>query len=295
MSPTPLTPGLRLESRSNAGKAGLVLLALVVGAGGGYVANRALTYLDELNLQIDSLEETLQRTETEADDANDRADDAEREARLADVTRTQAEENAAAARQQAATADQRATLADQRATAAEESSRAAQEQARLARERADEVRRVAEAEMNRLTEALGRIAETRRTALGLVMSLDEGYLKFDFDRAELRPESREVLSRIAGILLTANDFAITVSGHTDARGTETYNQELSERRARAVADYLIGAGLSGDLFTVEGRGKSQLLEPGDTEEAHLKNRRVELGMVNARIIEHAQLQDIARD
>ncbi|MDA1185308.1 MAG: OmpA family protein [Acidobacteria bacterium] len=139
--------------------------------------------------------------------------------------------------------------------------------------------------MDRLTEALGRIAETRRTALGLVMSLDDGYLKFDFDRAELRPESREVLSRIAGILFTADGFVITVSGHTDARGTTEYNQALSTRRAQAVADYLIGAGLPGDLFTVQGLGKSQPLDPGNTEEAHATNRRVELGLVSARIVE----------
>ena len=141
--------------------------------------------------------------------------------------------------------------------------------------------------MNRLTEALGRIADTRRTALGLVMSLDEGYLKFDFDKAELRPESREVLSRIAGILFTADDFAVTVSGHTDARGSDSYNRNLSERRAQAVADYLITAGLSPVLFTVQGLGKSQLLDTGSTEEAHSRNRRVELGIVNARIVERS--------
>ena len=154
-----------------------------------------------------------------------------------------------------------------------------------AQERADESRRVAATEMNRLTEALGRIAETRRTALGLVMSLDEGYLKFDFDKADLRPESRELLSRIAGILYTAEDFTITVSGHTDARGAEEYNQQLSERRAQAVADYLIAAGLSPELFTVQGLGQTQLIDDGTNPEAHAKNRRVELGMVNARIVQ----------
>ena len=108
--------------------------------------------------------------------------------------------------------------------------------------------------------------------------------KFDFDDAELRPESREVLSRISGILLTADDFAITVSGHTDARGTEEYDQRLSERRAQAVADYLVDAGLSADLFTVRGLGKSQLRDPGNNQEAHTRNRRVELGLVNSRMI-----------
>ena len=143
--------------------------------------------------------------------------------------------------------------------------------------------------MTRLSAALGRIAETRRTALGLVMSLDEGSLKFDFDRADLRPESRETLSLIAGILFTSDDFAITVSGHTDARGSAEYNQRLSERRARAVADYLIGAGLARERFTVEGLGKAHPLDAGDSDEAHARNRRVELGIVSARIIPPRQV------
>ena len=290
MSPNPLTPGPEFEPKSSAGmRNAIVMLAVVVVGAGGYLGNRTLRHVERLNTQIDSLEATVQRATEDAEAATERAVDAERSARVAATTRDQAEDDAEAAREQAANAVERATVANQRAAAAEETSLAAQEAARLARERAEEIRRVAEAEMNRLTEALGRIADTRRTALGLVMSLDEGYLKFDFDRAELRPESREVLSRIAGILFAADDFLITVSGHTDARGTEAYNQELSERRAQAVANYLIGAGLSADLFTVEGRGKSQLLEPGNTEQAHSKNRRVELGMVNARMIELTQL------
>ena len=273
------------EPRSRAGtRAALVLLCLIVAAGGGYLANRTLRQIERLNAQIDTLGETVQRAAEEANAATQRAVEAERSARIAGASRIEAEDDAAQSRRRAVDADERAGVADQRAAAAEETSVEAQAEARLAREHAEEIRRVAEAEMNRLSDALGRIAETRRTALGLVMSLDEGYLKFDFDQAELRPESREVLSRIAGILFTADDFAITVSGHTDARGTEEYNQELSERRARAVADYLTAAGLAADLFTVQGLGKSQLLDLGNNEAAHVKNRRVELGMVNARIL-----------
>lgn len=273
------------ESTSRTGTwATIVLLCLVVAGVGGFLVNRTLGRIEQLHTQIDTLEDTVQRTIEDADAATQRAVDAEQSARIATTSREQAEENTELARQQAVAADQRAGVADQRAAAAEATSIEVQDEARLIREHAEEVRRVAEAETNRLTDALGKIAETRRTALGLVMSLDEGYLKFSFDAAELQPASREILSRIAGILLTADDFAITVSGHTDARGTEEYNQELSERRAQAVADYLIGAGLTADLFTVQGLGKSQLLDPGTSTAAHTKNRRVELGMVNARIV-----------
>ena len=266
-------------------KAALVVLALLVAGGGSYVVNQTLHHIDQLNSQISSLEESLTKTTEAADAATQRAEVSEQSARESERSRVLAEDDAAAARQAAANAGQRATLADDRAAAAEEASTEARATAQAAQERADEIRRVAETEMNRLTEALGRIAETRRTALGLVMSLDEGYLKFDFDKADLRLESRELLSRIAGILYTAEDFTITVSGHTDARGAEEYNQELSERRAQAVADYLIEAGLSPELFTVQGLGQTQLIDDGTNPEAHAKNRRVELGMVNARIVQ----------
>ena len=77
---------------------------------------------------------------------------------------------------------------------------------------------------------------------------------------------------------------ISDAPHTDARGTEAYNRDLSERRARAVADYLVEAGLSADLFTIQGLGKSQLRDPGNSADAHSRNRRVELGLINSRML-----------
>jgi len=290
MSSIASAPEAKAKSNRGAITAIVLLVLLAIGVG-GFLVYRMLRQVDQLNVQIDEMRETVQQTAEDAEAARRRAAEAEQSARTAAVSRDQAEWNAERARQQAddadertVDADQRAVVADQRAAAAEKTSLEAQEDARRSRERAEEIRRVADAEMNRLADALGRIADTRRTALGLVMSLDEEYLKFDFDDAELRPASREVLSRISGILLTADDFAITVSGHTDTRGTEAYNQRLSERRAQAVADYMVDAGLNADRFTVQGLGKSQLRDTGNNEEAHTRNRRVELGLVNSRII-----------
>ena len=84
--------------------------------------------------------------------------------------------------------------------------RAPSRSAAQAQVEADRIRKQAEAEVGRLEQALGQIAETRRTALGLVMNLGSDYLKFEFDKAELRPEDRELLSRIAGILATSQDY-----------------------------------------------------------------------------------------
>ena len=289
MMPDAITETPQPDGTSRTGViAAIAVACLVVVGAGGYVVDRTLDRIDRLNTRIVILEDELQHTTDDADvarqravEATDRAVEAERSARDAATSRALAEETVDLARQQ--TFD-----AEQRAATAEETSTEALAEARRASERVEEFSRAAEAEMDRLTGALGRIAETRRTALGLVLSLDDGYLKFDFDRAELRPDGREVLSRIAGILFTADDFVLTVSGHTDARGTTEYNQELSMRRAQAVASYLIGTGLSADLFTVQGLGMSQLLDQGNTDDAHASNRRVELGLVSARIVEPTQ-------
>src|SRR2546427_12481476 len=91
-----------------------------------------------------------------------------------------------------------------------------------------------EQDLDRLQKALGALVETRRTALGLVMTLGENAIQFDFDRATLRAENRELLSRIAGVLLTAKGYSIYVYGHTDDIGSDEYNRDLSTRRARTV-------------------------------------------------------------
>lgn len=277
------TPAPRRKPRAGT-RWPIVVIGLVVGGGGGLLASWVIDHVNQLNDRIATLEVTGQRAADEAIEQTTRAERAERSARSAAAAREEAEAEAETAQRVAADADQRAATALERASDAQATSLAAQAEARRVQEEAEATRQAAEAEMNRLSEALGRIAETRRTALGLVMSLDEGYLKFDFDRADVRQESREILSRIAGILFTSEDFAITITGHTDARGDDDYNQQLSERRARAVADYLIGAGLASERFTVEGLGKAHPLDTGDSDEAHARNRRVELGIVNARII-----------
>ena len=145
------------------------------------------------------------------------------------------------------------------------------------------IRKRAETEVSRLESALGQIAETRRTALGLVMNLSGEHLKFESDKAELRPQDKELLSRIAGILLTSQDYTISVNGHTDDVGSDTYNQGLSERRAQAVRDYLVKAGLPADILDVEGHGKALPLVNGTSDKARAQNRRVELGIVNTQI------------
>ena len=267
----------------------VVAISLLAGGSGGFLLSRVLQHVEGFQQRIATLEDALERTTTEAAIATEQAREATRLAEAADTFRERAESELTQVQTQALQADQRAELAVERAAAAEATTLEAEAVAQQAHEKAEKTRREAEAEMNRLTSALGQIAETRRTALGLVMNLNESSLAFDFDDAALRPESREVLSRIAGILFTSDDYRITVTGHTDSVGRMSYNQELSERRAHSVASYLIETGLPAHRFTVLGLGHSQPLDTGGNDEAHAKNRRVELGIVHARILDTAEL------
>jgi outer membrane protein OmpA-like peptidoglycan-associated protein len=213
-----------------------------------------------------------------------RMDETATASRLALERATAAEASARAATEGRQVAETQMGMARVEADEARKQAVGALETAATAQAEAEQIRKQAEVELNRLQEALSQVAETRRTALGLVMNLGSDYLKFEFDKADLRPEDRELLSRVAGILLTSPDYSVSVNGHTDDVGTAEYNQKLSERRAQAVRDYLVKAGLPQEILSVTGHGKARPLVPGNSEQARAKNRRVELGIVNTRIL-----------
>lgn len=254
----------------------VALLLLLLLAGLGFLGYEIRRRADALERQLATVSARTEEAAALSRQALERAAHAEASARAAAEGRQLAETQTAEARQQADAARHETDAARQEATSARETAARAQAEAA-------QVRKKAEAELNRLEAALGQIAETRRTALGLVMNLGSDYLKFEFDKADLRQEDRELLSRIAGILLTSQDYTISVNGHTDDVGTQAYNQNLSERRAKAVRDYLVKAGLPAEILSVTGHGKALPLVPGSSEEARAKNRRVELAIASTRI------------
>ena len=254
----------------------LVLLLFVVVAAMGYLAYRGVGQMRAVERQMAALTARTEASNALARQALEKATASEAAARAAAEGRQVAEAQTADARQQADTAKQEATTAKQEATTAKETAAQAQAEAAAIRKRA-------EAEVNRLQTALGQIAETRRTALGLVMNLGGDHLKFEFNKADLQPSDKELLSRIAGILMTSHDYTISVNGHTDDVGSDAYNQKLSERRAQAVRDYLVQAGMPPEILSVEGHGKKLPLVRGTSDAARAKNRRVELGLVNTQI------------
>lgn len=104
-------------------------------------------------------------------------------------------------------------------------------------------------------------------------------VNFDFDKATLRQEDRDIIDKNAADLKEWGDIKIEVSGHTDSVGTDRYNMGLSLRRADTVRSYLISKGISADRLVAKGYGESQPIATNDTDEGRFQNRRVELNQI----------------
>jgi outer membrane protein OmpA-like peptidoglycan-associated protein len=116
--------------------------------------------------------------------------------------------------------------------------------------------------------------QAKKTDRGMVVTL--GDVLFDTGQATLKPGANLALNRLA-IFLSANpQTKIIVEGHTDSRGSDEYNEVLSERRARAVATELMSRGISTDQLQTLGRGKGYPVASNDTPEGRQHNRRVEI-------------------
>jgi outer membrane protein OmpA-like peptidoglycan-associated protein len=197
---------------------------------------------------------------------------------------SQAAANAQAAAQERDVAKQAQSNSDAQALLAQQQAAAEHQKADQATQQAEQYRKEREAELEQLQQALGQIAETRRTAMGLVMTLDSKSIRFDFDKATIKPEYRDILNRIAGTLMTLKGYSIAVYGYTDDIGTQKYNLQLSQRRAEAVRDFLVQAGISPKIMSAKGYGKSDPRVQGDSEQARAANRRVEIGIVDSKLI-----------
>jgi outer membrane protein OmpA-like peptidoglycan-associated protein len=101
-------------------------------------------------------------------------------------------------------------------------------------------------------------------------------VNFDFDKAVIRSDAKPILDAAVATLKEESTIAISVDGHTDAVGTDAYNQGLSQRRAKAVRDYLAAQGVDPGRMSVAGFGESQPVAGNDTASGRAQNRRVEL-------------------
>ena len=120
-------------------------------------------------------------------------------------------------------------------------------------------------------------AKIERVGEGIKITFDSGLL-FDVDKADLQPQAKTNIGSLARILNKYPDTNILVEGDTDNTGTEDYNQKLSERRAEAVANNLMGLGVPGSRISNFGLGESNPVASNDTDYGRQQNRRVEVAI-----------------
>jgi outer membrane protein OmpA-like peptidoglycan-associated protein len=232
-------------------------------------AARRASEEDQAKAQADA--EAARRSEQ---DAQARADeDAKR--------RAQAEEAQADAERQRAAAMAQQQQAQAQAEAAREAAEDAERQKQLAQQQTEEAERQKQEAIHqkeemraRLLAQLNQVLQTRDTARGLIVSMPD--VLFDFNKYTLKPEARERLAKISGIVLAYPDLKLDIEGHTDAIGSDDYNQTLSEKRAETVRGYLASSGVPPDHVTAVGLGKANPVADNSTAAGRKLNRRVEM-------------------
>jgi outer membrane protein OmpA-like peptidoglycan-associated protein len=192
--------------------------------------------------------------------------DAKLAAASTEAERLKLENDARAAAAQAETDRLKRENDAQRAASQSDLDRAAQERAQLEKEKA-ELRA-------QLLLQFNTILQTRDTARGLIVNMSD--VLFDTGKFSLRPEAREKLAKVAGIVSGHPGLRLDVEGHTDSVGGDDYNQKLSENRGGSVREYLVAQGMASAAVTSKGLGETQPLASNDTAAGRQENRRVEL-------------------
>ncbi|MDP9002997.1 MAG: OmpA family protein [Myxococcota bacterium] len=123
---------------------------------------------------------------------------------------------------------------------------------------------------------LAKFASVKQEARGMVITLS-GSVLFTSAKSDLLPTAQAKLNDVAKALTEQDpDSKMVVEGHTDSQGTASYNQDLSQRRAQAVRDYLVTRGIASDRITAEGFGPTRSVADNTTSEGRANNRRVEI-------------------
>ncbi|WP_422844381.1 OmpA family protein [Acidovorax sp. M2(2025)] len=166
------------------------------------------------------------------------------------------------ARLRAQQAQAQALSAEQRAAQQQAAAQAAQAQAAAAQDRV------------RALEAQLRDMEARQTERGLLVTL--GDVLFAFNKAELTAQAAPRLDKLASFLQQFPDRRLLIEGYTDSVGSDSYNQDLSDRRAQSVRDALVQRGVNSNRITVRGYGKAYPVADNASPEGRAMNRRVEI-------------------
>jgi outer membrane protein OmpA-like peptidoglycan-associated protein len=202
------------------------------------------------------------------------------DARIITIRKEQAEDREQARQakdqaQQAAMAAQQAAdaqaLERAKSDAAAARAQAAQQQAE---QNAQQANQQTEQMRERLKDQLNQVLATRETARGLIVNMSD--VLFDFNQYTLKPEAREKLAKVSGILLAYPNLQLQVEGYTDNIGSDGYNQKLSEERAGTVKDYLASQGVAQNNISAAGYGKNDPVADNSTNQGRAENRRVQL-------------------
>jgi len=120
-------------------------------------------------------------------------------------------------------------------------------------------------------------------------------VNFEFNKSSLTINAKTILDQVADALVARPDIKVEVDGHTDAKGSDSYNQQLSEKRAASVMRYLAGKGVEAARMTAVGFGETQPVADNETDEGRELNRRVELKVLesNGGVTTEAPAADVA--
>lgn len=121
----------------------------------------------------------------------------------------------------------------------------------------------------------GSGVEVSRQGDNVVLNMPSS-VTFATDSAQISPAFQATLDQVASTISEYSDTRVRIAGHTDSTGSDAYNQQLSERRAQAVANYLIGRGVASSRISTVGHGETQPVASNDTPEGRQANRRVEI-------------------
>jgi outer membrane protein OmpA-like peptidoglycan-associated protein len=219
-----------------------------------------------LKLQIIQFETVTKQYQAETEAARQ-----ERARQLAEAAQAQAMAKAkseAAAKDRALREKAQAELRADIETAAKE----------RALQRTQELERAKQNLEGKLTDALKEIAQVKEEKRGLIISLSD--ILFDSGKATLLPGTQRQLAQLGTLLSSYTDRRIIVEGHTDNVGTDAFNLQLSEARAESVRNALIEQGVSPNLISAVGYGRSRPAASNDTPQGRAQNRRVEIVVLN---------------
>jgi outer membrane protein OmpA-like peptidoglycan-associated protein len=232
---------------------------------------RVLTLRRKQQAKIDAdrraHEEAQAKAEAEAAQAQQQAAQAQAQADEDARRRAQAEQAEAEARRQQAEAQAQQQQAQAATQAALQAASQADQQRQEAVRQKEEMRA-------RLLAQLNQVLQTRDTAKGLIVSMPD--VLFDFNKYTLKPEARERLARISGIVLAYPDLKLEIDGYTDSVGSDEYNQTLSDKRAESVRDYLVTSGVGMNSVVARGMGKADPVADNSSAAGRQLNRRVEM-------------------